>query len=323
MKVYSIGTATLDIFFVFDNLNFLKKPNLIKEKNNVPKLFIDVGGGGLNAAFNFKNLNLEEKAIVKLGKDFIGEIIENKANKKGINLEIIKTKGDSSLSVIFLNQKNGEKFIFTYRGDEIFKTNEIFIDNNSAYFLTTGITPLKVWEEIVLKIKKKNNFLGIVPSKSFLNKKQAYKILNKCDVVVFNEEEAKILIKNLRGKKSVNLIEEVNNLLKDVKYKIITFGKKGALLIFENKAIFCESYKKVKIVDTTGAGDCFASTFFGLLIKNLDNINIEILKNILKLASVNTAFNLREIGTQTGLLREKELLKFINIPMRFKVLNLR
>lgn len=316
-KIICIGTATLDVFFIFNSLNFLKKFALIKEKNNVPEIFIDIGGGALNSTFNLKNLNANVEGVVKLGNDFIGRIIEKRIEEKKIPVNILKTKGNSTLSVIFLNKNSGEKYIFTYRGEEIFNKKDIPQYKNSAYLISTGTTPITIWNDIISTMKKNNNFIGILPSSYFLKNNTSKEILKKCDFIVLNEEEAKLILR--KNKNLLDFFKELNKLFENVLIKIVTFGKRGAFLIFKNKVIFVGTLKKLKIVDTTGAGDCFASTAFGFIIENLDNLNEEVLVNILKLASINTAYNLREIGAQTGLLSRKKLLKLKNISIKYKV----
>lgn len=320
MKIICIGTAALDIFFIFKNLIFFKTPSLIKEKNNVSEILIDIGGGGLNSAFNLKNLNAEVETIVKLGNDFIGKIIEKKIEEKEIPAKILKIKGNSTLSVIFLNKNSGEKYIFTYRGEEIFEKKDIPQYKNSAYLISTGVTPIKVWGDIISLLKKHNNFVGILPSKYFLKNKTSKEILKKCDFIVVNEEEAKLILG--KNENLLYFLREFNELFENVLIKIITFGKTGAFLIFKNKVIFVESLKRVKVVDTTGAGDCFASTAFGFVIEKLENLNEKVLVDILKLASINTAYNLREIGAQTGLLKKGKLLKLKNIFIKYKIYEL-
>lgn len=320
MKIYSLGSATLDIFFIFENLNFLKNPNLIAEKNTVPEVFIDIGGGGLNSAFNFKNLGLETEAIIKLGKDFIGQMIEEKIRSKNISAKIIKTNGLSTFSLIFLNKNNGEKRIFVYRGAEIFNKKDIPLFSYSAYFLITGNTPLNVWLEAVRKIKRKNNFIGIIPSKNFLSKEVSRNILKLCNFISFNEEEAKFFLKkNFKSFNEKKLFYYLNKTLPQPEFKVITLGKKGAGLIYKNKLYRVEAFKKFKTVDTTGAGDCFTSTLFAFLIKNLNKINETNIKLALKLASINSAHNLKEIGAQTGIMKEKNLLKYRNSKLKISV----
>jgi sugar/nucleoside kinase (ribokinase family) len=167
-KIYSIGTACLDIFFIFKN----KKIDFrLGEKIEPDDFFIDLGGGGLNGAYNFKNLGLDSLAIVKLGNDFVGRVIKKRMGEKKINAKIINYKGSSTLSFILLLIPN--QIIFTHRGESEFKLKDIPIDENSYYFIFTGNTKAENWLKIIKTLKNKNNFIGINPSKKFLEDKKA------------------------------------------------------------------------------------------------------------------------------------------------------
>jgi sugar/nucleoside kinase (ribokinase family) len=316
MKVYSIGTATLDVFFIFDDLVFLRNPNFLKEKNEVKNIFIDIGGGGLNFAYNFKNLGLNSTAIIKLGKDFVGKIIKNRIDEKNIDCIIRYTKGNSALSFIFLSKK-GEKYIFTYRGAEVFDKKDIIYDRNSAYLISTGNTSLETWLYVVNKLKKNNNIIGIVPSKYFLSKKEAIEILNKINFFTLNLEEAKILLKTKENDKII-IAKKLKDNFEKTDIILLTLGEKGTILIKKENIYFSEAYRKFKTIDTTGAGDSYASTFFAILLRNNWRLEENVLFLALKLSAVNVAYNLREIGAQTGLLKEKDLIKFKNISLNIK-----
>jgi sugar/nucleoside kinase (ribokinase family) len=316
MKVYSIGTATLDVFFIFDDLVFLRNPNFLKEKNEVKNIFIDIGGGGLNFAYNFKNLGLNSIAIIKLGKDFVGKIIKNRIDEKNIDCIIRYTKGNSALSFIFLSKK-GEKYIFTYRGAEVFNKNDIIYDRNSAYLISTGNTSLETWLYVVNKLKKNNNIIGIVPSKHFLSKKEAVEILNKINFFTLNLEEAKILLKTKENDEII-IAKKLKDKFEKTDIILLTLGEKGTILIKKENIYLSEAYRKFKTIDTTGAGDSYASTFFSILLKNNWRLEKNVLFLALKLSAVNVAYNLREIGAQTGLLKEKDLIKFKNISLNIK-----
>jgi sugar/nucleoside kinase (ribokinase family) len=316
MKAYSIGTATLDVFFIFDDLVFLRNPNFLKEKNEVKNIFIDIGGGGLNFAYNFKNLGLNSTAIIKLGKDFVGKIIKNRIEEKNIDCIIRYTKGNSALSFIFLSKK-GEKYIFTYRGAEVFDKKDIIYDRNSAYLISTGNTSLETWLYVVNKLKKNNNIIGIVPSKHFLSKKEAIEILNKINFFTLNLEEAKILLKTKENDKII-IAKKLKDNFEKTDIILLTLGEKGSILIKKENIYFSEAYRKFKTIDTTGAGDSYASTFFAILLKNDWRLEENVLFLALKLSAVNVAYNLREIGAQTGLLKEKDLIKFKNISLNIK-----
>jgi sugar/nucleoside kinase (ribokinase family) len=325
MKIFSIGTATLDIFFIFNNLNFFKKNKLLKEKNEVQGYFVDIGGGGLNFAYNFLKLNLKAIAIIKIGNDFIGKVIQHKIQEKKIKCHLIKTQGNSSLSFIFLNGQNGQKYVFTYRGNEIFSLKDIPIDTNSAYYIATGNTPFEIWLKIFNKLKAKSNFIGINPSRFFLENLKKLSYLKDVDFLNMNWEEAKIILGSKKIKNDLDLINQIKNKLNFLKYILITQGIEGAWFIdvFKNKVYHSPIYKKIKVVDTTGAGDSFGSTVYAWLVKNKFLVNDQNIKLALKLATINTAYNLKKIGAQTGLLSLKELQKIAqDVNLKIKTFSL-
>ncbi|MBU1146472.1 hypothetical protein KKD80_02915, partial [Patescibacteria group bacterium] len=77
---------------------------------------------------------------------------------------------------------------------------------------------------------------------------------------------------------------------------VITDGAKGAYLYLRGKIHRQPSLSK-KIVDTTGAGDSFCSSFLGGYIRYCGNV----LKS-LKLGAINSAKNLTGVGAQDPLL---------------------
>jgi ribokinase len=312
-KIYSIGTACLDIFFIFKN----KKRNFrLGEKIEPDDFFIDLGGGGLNGAYNFKNLGFDSLAIVKLGNDFVGRVIKKRIGEKKINAKIINYKGNSTLSFILLFIPN--QIIFTHRGESEFKLKDIPIDENSYYFIFTGNTKTKNWLKIIKTLKNKNNLIGINPSKNFLEDKKAGKILNLVNFVNFNEEEAEIFLGEKLDK--IKLCREIREKLKNVDFISITFGKGGCALITKDK-IFLAPILERKIVDTTGAGDSFSTTLFAYLISK--NLNIDYIKESIKKAVINTTYNLKNIGAQTGLLKKKDLEKLAKrISLNIKTIGL-
>lgn len=312
MKIYSVGTAALDIFFIFDNINFFKN---LKEKNDVNEYFVDIGGGGLNFAYNFQKLGLDSIAVVKIGNDFIGRIIKDKIKEKKIKAQIVTTKGDSSFSFIFLNKINGKKYIFTYRGDEIFKINDIPINSKNSYYISTGKTPVNTWKKIIIELKNHNNYLGINPSKYFLNNLKSVNYLRGIDFLNINFEEALIILKKNK-KNKIEFLKNFRDYLNFIDYILITDSNHGAWLITKNKIYHSNVYRGVRIIDTTGAGDSFGSTIFAYLIKFKFKEDEEKLKLALKYATFTTIYNLTKIGAQTGILSISQLNKMKNKKLK-------
>ena len=317
MKIYAIGTATLDIFFVSNNLDFLKN---LKEKNDIEGYFVDIGGGGLNFAYNFKKLGLDSTAIVKIGNDFVSKVIKKRIEEKGIKAHVITTRGNSSISFIFLNKTNGKKYIFTHRGDENFTFKDLPITKNNAYYISTGRTNINTWLKFFRHLKENNNFVGVNPSKYFLKNTRKIDCFNNIDFLNINYEEALLIIN--RNFKKIDLLKELRRKLNSVKYLLITDGSNGAWFLTRNNIYHSTIYEKLKVVDTTGAGDSFGSTVFAFLVKNKFKEEETVFKIALKYATFTTAHNLTKIGAQTGLLSLKELRKLKNKELKIIIYRL-
>ena len=82
---------------------------------------------------------------------------------------------------------------------------------------------------------------------------------------------------------------------------VITCGEKGAYVI-DNGQVYFEKVKKVKAVDTTGAGDAFGASFVAGLIFYKNDV-----RKALKLGMLNSASVVARVGAQAGLLTRRDL----------------
>ena len=95
------------------------------------------------------------------------------------------------------------------------------------------------------------------------HKKSFYDLVkNKIDITFANEQEIIELIDAKTFEDVIEFGKELNKLL------IITRSEKGSVAIKGSKVVECQSHKKLKIVDLTGAGDLFAAGFLHGYINN-------------------------------------------------------
>jgi ribokinase len=119
--------------------------------------------------------------------------------------------------------------------------------------------------------------------------------LAQTEVLLLNLDEAKELLK--RTKTDLNKMEEILKALAECgpKIVVITAGKAGSWAYTEGK-MHHQPAAPVKVVDTTGAGDSFGSTFLFGTIKGFAT------PYCLKIASVNAASVVSAMGAGSGLL---------------------
>lgn len=117
---------------------------------------------------------------------------------------------------------------------------------------------------------------------------------NKFDFVQLNERVAKHLIEKF----SLKDTKELNNFF-SAKMIIITYGKKGAEFIYNNKNYIYNMENPSDELDPTGAGDLFFSVVLEYIIKNNFNINKRLLNKIFKEATIKTSQLVGMIGART------------------------
>lgn len=129
----------------------------------------------------------------------------------------------------------------------------------------------------------------------------------KTEIFLVNKDEAIELVLSLPKykKMKINWLNKPINLFKVLiefgsKILVITDGELGAY-VFDGKKMYYQKALSKKVVDTTGAGDSFCSSFVAGYILYCGNIS-----KSLKLGAVNSAYNLTGIGAQEPLLMRVE-----------------
>lgn len=121
---------------------------------------------------------------------------------------------------------------------------------------------------------------------------QLMKAISLCDVLTINDEEARML----SGEHS--MVQAAAKILEfGPQYLIIKKGEHGALLFDANNVFFAPAMPLGKVVDPTGAGDCFAGGFLGYMAKSGD-ISFENIKRALIYGSAMASFVVEDFGNR-------------------------
>lgn len=139
--------------------------------------------------------------------------------------------------------------------------------------------------------------------------KSLKKLLKMIDILFINEEE----IRMLTGESYIfDAAEKV--LQMGLKLIIIKQGEYGSIAIAKNNLFFAPIFPVQKVIDPTGAGDCFAGGFMGY-IASQNNINYETLKRATIYGTITSSFNIEGFSV--------EIIKNINrvqIDNRYNIL---
>ena len=233
---------------------------------------VGCGGKGLNQAIAAAKLGGKVKFCGKIGNDSFGKEMKKWLKINKVNTSHIKTISDTATGVaeIILNNNNnrivldlGANLKISIKDIDAFlssaKEGDIFVTQ-----LENNISAVSY----ALKLAKEKGLVTILnPAPANIEIKQS---LNFVDYLIPNETEYEIL---------KDFISKDTNL-------IITKGANGYEFI-SKRISFSELAPKVKVVDTTGAGDCFVGAFAYMLSsgKPVDKGTLDL---VTKIASIST-----------------------------------
>ncbi len=311
--VITFGSATIDVFAKTDTemisiIHNGKEEDFVAYESGSKILINDIGfklgGGGTNTAVSFSRLGLKTAFCGSLGEDENSHSIISSLKKEGVEFIGTQTKGKSGYSVI-LNSIKDERTILTYKGvnNELKygNLNKKMLDCKWFYFCSLMGESYKTFVKLTEFAAKRGIKVAFNPSSYLAKKGFQYleKPLRNTYFLVLNLEEAQLLAGEHKIK---DLLKKISSY--GPKIVTITNGKEGAYTYSENNYYFVSS-EKVRVKETTGAGDAFGSSFLaGLMIKND-------IKYALKLGCVNSASVIEHIGAKNKLLRLHEANKKI------------
>ncbi|MBI4146894.1 carbohydrate kinase family protein [Candidatus Woesearchaeota archaeon] len=265
-QVITIGSASTDIFMVThsNRVEVLRVHGHediavpVGGKIIVEKTHTCLGGGGANTAVNLARLGFKTGYLGKIGKDQRGDALLKELAQEKINF-LGPRAGETGLSCILSGIKN--RTIFSYRGtNNTFMPEEVPWKKLQANWFYLGSFLGQSWktaQEIAKYAKRKNIPMSWNPSIYLceLGPKKLKHVLDACKILVLNKEEAQAL--SGTNKQTSALLKELHQYVPLV---VITDGPNGADA-YDGKDHWHVTPKDVPVVEPTGAGDSFASTF--------------------------------------------------------------
>jgi len=263
------------------------------------------GGKGANQAVAAARLGASVSFAGKIGKDFNGIKLKEKLMAEGITIDLLIEEENSptGLAIIIL-EENGQNRILVYpEANMDIHTEEvkrIFQKKYDAVMLQLEIPHPVIIE--ACNIAKRENIpivLDTGPAMKFPLEK-----IKGVEIITPNETEVLCLtginIKNLNDAKIAAKIITQKTEAKNV---VIKMGEKGAFLYRDGQTKLFPSFK-VKVADTTAAGDAFTSA---MTISYLRYGDIE---GAIYFGNIVGSLTVTKLGAQTSLPNLSEVQKF-------------
>lgn len=264
------------------------------------------GGKGANQAAAAVKLGSNVALVGRVGDDAFGPRLIDNLKQLGVNTNHVRIDAEAATgTAIIIVNEGGENSIVVSPGangrvtkEDIDRIDKLL--DQAKYLLLQFEIPLDTVQyaiEIASR-KKVKVILNPAPAKNV-----PPEIFTKVDFLVPNETETKLLT-GLDVKDLISAEAAARKLAElGISVVIITLGEKGALFVAGNEAIHIPA-QKVKVVNTTAAGDAFIGGLTTALVKGYA------LKDAVKYASCAGTLAVTKYGAQTSLptLEEVELL---------------
>ncbi len=280
-KVIGIGNALVDLMTRIENDDLLKDLNLPKGSmqlvdKNVSRAIIEKtkkfprtiasGGSAANTIHGLSRLGIESGFIGKIGKDEMGKYFKEDMEKSHIKTYLLESDADSGVAVALVSP-DGERTFAVHLGaavelaahemkNEFFKGYDLlhiegYLLQNYSLIETACDMAKKNGLKVSLDLA---SFNVVEAHRDFLT----YISKNYADIIFANEEEAKAMT-------GVHPEDAVHSIADWCDVAVVKIGKEGSL-VKTGGELFRINAVTANVVDTTGAGDLYASGFlFGLI----------------------------------------------------------
>jgi sugar/nucleoside kinase (ribokinase family) len=251
--VLVVGDASLD--FIFTDLPHLPRLG----EDTLARSFQMVPGESYNTTVALHRLGVKTAWAANFGNDPLSKIILDHCEKEGLDHTFFVHHPKSFLRVSVSASIPGERGFLSYYDPEpaIPAAIPALPKINAKYLFIPGFLYGTLLEAAlpVVKLKKMKIIMdGNTSEPITLNQKAVQRALRAIEVFTPNEREL------LRLAETDNLEEALHRTAAFCPLVVVKAGADGSYAMFEN-TIYHQPAIKVKVVDTTGAGDCFDAGF--------------------------------------------------------------
>lgn len=257
MKILVFSSLNVDYDYHMDHI---ARP---KETIVADSFVLAAGGKGLNSSIAIAKTGEHVYLAGVLGTG--AELLEKTLLENNVDISLLDRQNVPNGHAIIQIDKNGENSIFIYGGSNACITKE-YVDKVIAQFdegdLIVMQNEINNQDYIMQKAHEKGMKLLLNPSPC--NDSLKEQPLELVDYFFINEVEGEIL----------SGCPEPEDILENMKLKypraniVLTLGSTGAYYYDGTNKVFCPA-RKVKAVDTVGAGDTFMGYFAYALSKGM------------------------------------------------------
>lgn len=280
-QIICIGSCSQDIFFPSDEYTVFETPEDITSKSKaafeiggkfrVPDRYEAIGGVAANVSIGLARLGIRSGCYTHIGQDALGDWAMKTLESEAVSTAYVDREAGikTDLSAIVVLMKSGDRIIFHNRdANERLAVDADRLSGADWIFMSSLNGP---WQKNVASIIE---YLDASGAKFALNPGQhnlkedpslILSLVARADVLMLNKDEAIELLMHEEGIDQGRIDDErylLETLLKKGARTIgLTDGTRGAWATDGDVFLHAPIHPLGAVVDSTGAGDAFASGF--------------------------------------------------------------
>lgn len=305
--IVSVGNATVDVFIELGGKAQKGKLELpTGTKQEVKSITYGTGGGATNTAVGFKRLGLRTGILAAVGKDLAGKMVLDDLRQHRVSTRLItRLRHFSTAYSAILTGFGQDRIILTYGGATTHLGEErsihwAWLKQTRWVHLSSFHAKPRILKKVLEFAESNGISVSFNPGMSEITQgiNALGQLLKKVDVLLLNRNEAAMLT----GKKDVK--GQLKKLQEIVPLVVVTEGSKGAHS-FDGKNYYMKPAYKVRLADTTGAGDAFHSGFVAAIARGLP------VESAMEWGNANAQSVIMHLGAKNKLLALHEIEGFI------------
>ena len=287
----AIGFGALNV----DKVYLVSEIPKAEEESFVIDFKIYAGGSSANTISALASLGLKTGFIGKVGKDSEGEFLIRDFESFGVDTSnVIVSEGRTGVAMVFVDREGRRAILLDPALNDTIKFDEIdlnYVKDFRLLHLSSFVCKVS-WESFESQKRLAEEFEGIVSfdpgsvyAKFGLDKIKP--LIKQTNVFMPNEIEIELLT-------GLDYREGAEVFLKWCDAVVVKRGEKGCYVASDEGCYEVPAYK-VKVVDTTGAGDAFNAGFLYGLLKGKN------LEGCAKLGNYLASLCIQHVGARTYL----------------------